>query len=896
MSEIDLNDDLFNTSTSPSDWELGSSPEQDRLFKKLFATDFEILQNLVSETLSQALPSLQTKIDFPLNKERLKRLLAAHQGKIDPVVEQHCQALWQLANQKWAQINETAGLTLAEIELRKQIVLQQTQEEIGKTLLLSLKNPQWLIETLQSAIPASVLSASIDQQFTQVIKTFISRLQNFYRCQQLMGIQDPELSYSMRLPAELAPLLLTEIGYLNLGVLPLMKEVLFPQGKELLEFQTHILRLLNQINPKWQPTLDAIQKPTEPSAAADAIRADLGLSRTTALTDLHAKQCALGALFTQHRQGPVGNSFSLAYAVRIHDNFPQTALSHYGQLLQTGSLQRQVQGQPARFFFKATIADQDLDRPIVINKEGKVGGENYFLWDVPSFVSAFTQMGIEDPIDLLPQTVYAMADVDSSHLISTTPRAILQAFASVASQTQAEDLFQKGLYGFSTLNNRTLRAYETALASMAQSRSFDPIRDRAIMSIVGGMVPVWIQNQGMLDPDTMFQIRETFTQALNQQMRYVYNAVTPYENLSQDGSSSSSAFELYQVETQDDSAIGTPIKTPFDLQQMILNVWMGHTFMNLPFPLNVRPEVRDFFFRVPSLIMQSNFPKDIFILYESKIGMEMDPVASYQKYDTPMVTRTGADPYDVIEVQEGISSLPQLQSTVINDSENLLKWALSLAVTKQKTLRYLEDPIPDEMDPVTTPQHAFNLALENPDIIAFIKSGVNPSDWIQRKMALPGQNIANGLISLESKQLFVQEILTNLPDEVKSPFEQFATALDTQSLSLSQYAQTLLSGLKGLFPPSSQVEQQLTLIVDRALLKAIPFLQSKALQEQAMRFANTHWQEGIKEIYFCIYFNPRTQKLSLATIHEDKTELNPASELDWIQGVRWDTDISNTTL
>src|SRR5262249_41192626 len=142
---------------------------------------------------------------------------------------------------------------------------------------------------------------------------------------------------------------------------------------ELEEFQEGIIHVLGNMDRSWQKALDAVQVPSENNTASQAIiRADLGLLPSEEITKLHCQQVVLSALLSQLCQGPVGDCFAVAWAIKKHSEFLLNSAADYTALIRDGYLTRMVDGEQEQFFFETTIADKALERPFTLDPDGTV--------------------------------------------------------------------------------------------------------------------------------------------------------------------------------------------------------------------------------------------------------------------------------------------------------------------------------------------------------------------------------------------------------------------------------------------------------------------------------------------------------------------------------------------
>jgi hypothetical protein len=140
--------------------------------------------------------------------------------------------------------------------------------------------------------------------------------------------------------------------------------------------------------------------------------------------------------------------------------------------------------------------------------------------------------------------------------------------------------------------------------------------------------------------------------------------------------------------------------------------------------------------------------------------------------------------------------------------------------------------------------------------------------------------LSNAMLNMISKAL---------PDQ--TGYHMLTATLAGQSLTVQQYAQKLLEGINNLLGSNSSQANEVALALDATLVQVLPPQDSNMLQKTAIRFAFTNWNDGTKDIYFCAYFNPRTEQVSFAYMDEDKTNLQPMDETQWVNQQQWDVDL-----
>lgn len=198
------------------------------------------------------------------------------------------------------------------------------------------------------------------------------------------------------------------------------------------------------------------------------------------------------------------------------------------------------------------------------------------------------------------------------------------------------------------------------------------------------------------------------------------------------------------------------------------------------------------------------------------------------------------------------------------------------------------------MIPMESPQHAFNFMPANPDIVSFLQSKKSAAQWINQSLISPGLTLSKQIVLPAMKQQVAQGVNQFISPVLKNPqaYQNLVNSLNKMNLSVHDYAQKFLSGVNQILQLDQDLQNRLALQFDQLLLASLPSQSQSVLQKSAIRFANTNWNEGAREIYFCAFFNPRTLSVAFGTVLEDKTELTPMDESEWVNHCDWDVDLS----
>jgi len=119
-------------------------------------------------------------------------------------------------------------------------------------------------------------------------------------------------------------------------------------------------------------------------------------------------------------------------------------------------------------------------------------------------------------------------------------------------------------------------------------------------------------------------------------------------------------------------------------------------------------------------------------------------------------------------------------------------------------------------------------------------------------------------------------------------FSQWGHTTENKTFTVQEYAQEMLSVITHLLRLDEETSYRVSMALDSILIMALPNDLSKKLAENTIRFAQTNWNDKDENIYFCVYFNPRTKEVDFARINEDGSGLDPMDEYEWINKQTWE--------
>ncbi len=616
-----------------------------------------------------------------------------------------CERIRSDADNQIHEISKRMGASAREIEQEQNEVILKVREVIGKVVFVIDKLK------VRAKINLDDLDSSVEwigMGVKEKLKIIDSHLKVKNKAANQFDLQEPDMLLYIEKPKEIAKVLLTSQGQLNLGMVSTVIEKFLSSGESRSGYEQGICNVLTQMDGSWQKWIDAIQPPVNGRIASNEfIRADLGLLMGHPITKLHCQQVVLGGLLSQPCQPDVADSFAVQWAIKKQNEFLLNSIEDYSALIHNGCLTRDVNGVPDHFFFKTTLADKSLSGYFTLHSNGKTEEFNdSSVWDCPNLIAAGEQMGITN---LQREVMNLLVDTDSQ-TISWDELIEKLARSSANHHHSADELHMLGRYGFSLSDNRLLRAWETSLAAVSQDRSGDYLRDSVnscVMNVLGPVFANSMNKASSYQKTLVEELKAVFHKTFNNSFRLAYNGSIP----SSDGSSSSGGFELYSRDVEDLTSMGVRIAKPEEFKLLVFNtldqaVSAERGKVSSKKDRAVLASVSD---ALKLCMHGKDFTRNILWAYDNGNRNVADPVSEYNDLErTPMQSLNGNNPWERIPINTGKDFTPDVRTIRPKDPADLLQWLLSLAKWKVSTDHFLTDSISNEGTPAASPERRFN--------------------------------------------------------------------------------------------------------------------------------------------------------------------------------------------
>lgn len=246
------------------------------------------------------------------------------------------------------------------------------------------------------------------ERLKEVVQTKIARLkeeldQSIIK-QQAYAVEgeNNKLFRAIFLPKLLAPLLIEKGDFLNIHLIPLLKDSVLDLSPNASSFEKHLVWVLDEIykNQELQKIILTADLSSNSNDQGDLLmRIILGLPFHQPLTSLDAKKTLLITLLTHIRQGKVGSCVGTSRANELKTDLVECARL-LAKMLKISSIEITVKHRKETFQFLTNLNTQSLLERFVFDLDAKlynVQSPTAKLWEVPAIQAVGSYLGIPIP-------------------------------------------------------------------------------------------------------------------------------------------------------------------------------------------------------------------------------------------------------------------------------------------------------------------------------------------------------------------------------------------------------------------------------------------------------------------------------------------------------------------
>lgn len=747
---------------------------------------------------------------------------------------------------------------------------------LGKVLFLLDKTPQGLFQSIRTGNPQQSLRW-IDCTFEDIMQKHYAGILEVFSKHQKTNLQATEIAIHTLIPLEISKLLWTSKGILNIWLADSVKHFFLTKKPGLKNYEINLglnLKALKS-NSELQKKLNGIKKPNSSYGLAHRlICITLGLPPSTELTDLHAKQVALGALLSHLRQEAEGECFALFLAIELLVSQQEKCVDDFSMLLQLSKLTRHVENQLEDLPFLLKVEDFSLDLPFEVNQKGQllmgknVGG---YVWESPGIQAVCHIMRIDDEVQTLLRILGTWASSENS--LSLTPRKLIGLLAKEAAEKNGEkvdSLYINGKLAFEAqTHSLLLHAWGNAIAGMAEANAHSYLK-KNIISAVEYAIRLFSEEFLWHQPEMLQAMIENIKDELRKKIHLYYDPTVSNQRHSWNNNQTRGAFVLYEKDSNQDPDNWKRIDHQHDFQRFISSII--NSTCNTASALH--PEQESVWHELKKKC-QTTVNTPLFLYMVTRKYQEGFPVGETlsQGYEnmkcTPWLNKLGHDARHVLQVYIESQHLPEMKSIRPNDTHHLLETVMRIGESfSARQLEHFEEN-PYQLLPLRLLNaHALSLMIR-PEMVKIWKNKIPIETWIEDHILKVGKKISQTTIKENQRKELIKFATEHLVDKSKSKEFIEITHKIPESCRMSDFRQHLLKAIGIVGKNSEKSTSEISSALDTHVCETLPLHLQKLLKTSLFPFADTNWHEGIHDLHYAFGINPGTEKLEIMKIYDD---------------------------
>lgn len=725
----------------------------------------------------------------------------------------------------------------------------------------------------------------LKSRFQIEFEEIFQRVSAFEEQHEKCGIQDGRQARSTYLPVELSKALISDIGFINRGLIPYFKDKFVHVHRLPLPYEEDIIHMLNEFDSSKElsKTLELITKPKSTLAPANQlIRTIFSFPPGHVVTDLDAKRAALTGLLSHLRQGKVGSCFSTFLTISQLSNNPLQALLDFKSLLENSYLERTVDGKVVEFPFLLHLSKQSVEKKLTLNSQGYIvqsDGIKNFLWESPAFISACLQIGV-DPHESCKKAISELFTTPSP-LIKVSIKKILKIIVAHQKNPHRLALENAILAYESQLHNPLQRIWENSLAGMAETQRNGFLKANIIDTVLA-ILNNKLGELSIVNNSEWKRFLQIFDNILIYRMQLQYD---PYlEKIEFRESAIGGGFVLYDRNHYALSTDWKRIDQGGLFQDFIKSIIEESTLeskksMNLHQIQQFEKECE----KLKSYISTSDFLIDILNKYQHNLRSKHNIYDVTIPLDhTPWIERSGNNPIEVLDTYyEKKGGKGERTLIFASDAFQLLKELIDMG----KKQREAQQQIANKQPVYVVGNHAFNILTNGKLTDAY--SSKNTNQWIQENLLQPGKKIAHSTITNECRDKIIKFVLKYIPNQLQKFF--YSNLLLKPSVSsLKDFRKDIVDVIIETFPAYQNRKNELEMEIDTYLCQeGLTPNEREQIRDSAVHIADSNWGDSVHDWHFCLLVNPGSGKLEIWKAYDNGTHLLPLDQDKWIINQTW---------
>lgn len=771
--------------------------------------------------------------------------------------------------------------------LQKQRMLAELKLSLSQLIyLLDHGQKEQVFALLHLRPPFRVVTA-IRSAFHEAMASRLHQLHTKCMAYQKTGLQPVGAALPIQLSQELADILLTSTGHLNIGLAPILSKI-FLSNPSSPDYENTLKKSLNTflISPKTRDTFWEVVIPSHPKAM-QLIRSSLQLGPDAVIGTQEVKRTLLSGLLSHPRQGKNGSCFAAALVIEEMSNHFLSCVKNLKTLLQTGIIQRNVRGIQYTTPLSCSISDETLLIETHINPHGllTIRGQSSLLWTIPGLQAVCISLGLPCTKDLfshlLPSTSLKKISIKQilTYLVEQVPNGT----------EHLDELLEIASFSFSAQTAPPLlKAWENTIASMTENTEGGMIKSAAIKAILDGLEYALSSKKIPPSPPLQhlfLQIQKHLHESV--EIRYEACLFSPDISLESSGNgrfvlhasdkkiSSKEAFLSFVQEIIKKGF--TTCREPKTSLLPILETLTEYTKSDSWLCYTLIRYHKDSRNQIEKAVLNNNYHKLRFTPWATQCGHNSRVLlARYFELPIPLPTLTFQP----------------------KNSHQALAYLIGV---------YQKKPFPKKTELFSSPhtkdafwilgKHRFSLMPGHPKFVAAWNTPQEGEEWIREKLLLPGQKVASSEIS-NSVRAFIEEAMFRKKEVNISKTERLALLQALKKIPSPSHYQTYRKEYMQILARSRNWSQEkldiLAQALDKLLFETLDPHRKSLLIQTSITFADTNWSLNKNDLHFAFIVNPGTGEIEMWQTDSKNVSFTPLNQNEWVIGQSW--EIPSSTL
>lgn len=803
---------------------------------------------------------------------------------------------------------ETDILTLFKQFIASILLENRAMQKLGLIIFLLNKNPYHFFSYINFQSPFNSWKW-IKKEFCKHLREIDNELENKYEDHAKTELQNSDICYKNILAFEIAKTILTKNGYINIGILRIVRNYFLPKMQVICNYDQRLSYALQLIEKSVEirKKIEILEVPSSKfSLVNHLIKIQVNKKYDEAITLYDVQLTVLTGLFSHLRQGPVGSCFSTHLAVTLLSSHLHQCLEDFHFIIKNSKLTRKIGNVEKDFPFLLKIGNQDPKMVFSVMATGELSISNQekksYLWEAPGIISACSAIGIDNPQKAIE------AILKNNSLFLQNKNTITLPICKILSQlteyhinslalspSKKMKLFFLAQFAYeSRTRNGLLSVWENSIAEMAEGTNESMIKP-AILSSISSVLLRYIRKVLYFIPDNTSikkKIIDFFLISLKKRMHLHYdpNIYRYFAGKENATCYSDGGYIIYDKCNEKLEVNWKRIDSPLLFSQFISLVFEESEKKILKAielsNLNIDKDI--FLGDLRKFISSEEYIYNTMIEYYPQYRNIENLLENWEQYPyTPWRNLTGNYAGKVREVYMEENSSPSLIKINPFDPKKLLIQFIQLLKTLTEEQIKIFEANPFKKIPIITSTHAFTLMLGHPTLFPAIYSNLNPNDWIKKHFQKAIKLLKKSTTSPKFQQeVFEYAMITLVDDESKKNFLDEMQSNLGQPTSYVHFRNKLINALRSA-ENNQNKKKDLLLSIDEKIFSILPEEIEEILLKTAIHFADTNWNSQIHDTHLCFSINPCSNHLTILEIYDDGTKLRPFKQR-WLLQEEWE--------